>query len=59
MENLKKIWQLLTKLKPRFVILIIFSLTGTIFEMIGISMFIPIRVFNRPRRFNQKLFGQT
>ncbi len=43
MENLKKIWQLLpTKLKPRFVILIIFSLIGTIFEMIGISMFIPI-----------------
>ena len=43
MENLKKIWQLLpTKLKPKFVILIIVSLTGTIFEMIGISMFIPI-----------------
>ena len=43
MENLKKIWYLLpSKLKPRFIFLILLSLFGTILEMIGISMFIPI-----------------
>jgi len=43
MENLKKIWHLLpTQLKPRFIFLILLSLVGTVLEMVGISMLIPI-----------------
>ena len=39
----KKIWHLLpAKLKPRFIFLISLSLVGTILEMVGISMLIPI-----------------
>tara|TARA_A100000164_G_scaffold377761_1_gene417706 strand:- start:1191 stop:2921 length:1731 start_codon:yes stop_codon:yes gene_type:complete len=43
MENLKKLWSILPeRLKPRFVILIFLSLVGTVLEMIGITLIIPM-----------------